>query len=573
MSSKALKTTSKINYIAGESFMERIRETSVYSLKNALIPLIFGLFIWVQVTKFLSDWIYLSSSSLLFTNKADLSVFLSVANIALMVLMFTYQKTVGKKVLTIFTPSTLIGVIPFILLVLSILGVLTKKPEVGIAINLFFIFISKSLHNPILQISLHSIDPKFKARVILLLNFCISICLLVVTSGMRSMRSYFSLDMIYISLLLMGILGLILMLRFEGPYFKNLWQNLKGEDDLSNLSQIMGPETVKEEEVRSDFFNPHHYFTENYSKKISSTIADYLQILYDYPNDDSSAEFIEYFYSHKRSPYEKLLLILNVYVFGKNQQLIKVAVKAHKYILYDSNPQDREKALQIFALMEVPECSYNAVDGEDRLFQRKMRLISENIDEVMSERSAVHLRLKIFALINWDFLTAGNQIKLQDVMKAPYSEGLRNLSLLLSSPKIRNVKHELLRCWIPQEARLDSVELIKRYLESPQFKRRTIQEILMTYLPSEVEAELSGKMVYNYAKDKKESLPESDLLDLLFIREWTGLKSLSMAYILESIHDYEKLSHEERKYWKDFHLEYLKKAHSEWFSDLVSERL
>jgi hypothetical protein len=557
-------------------FFKKIKDTFYYCINGPLIILIFGLFIWAQMAKFLSDWLYISTASVVFKTSESLSVFLSISNICLMFIILIFQKFLAKKIMAKFTPSLIIGIIPITFVILSMLGVLFKMPAIGIVFNLFFLFTLKTLHLPSLQITLHSLDPRFKPKVILMMNFCISFCLLILTAAMRGLKGHFNNNLLYISLMIMGIIGIILSIQFEGPFFKNLWKNIlnKEGDQVGSSSLAVNNFSPYHE---ANIFNPHHYFMENFKKPISAIVVNFLQELILQPRKDTSAIFTSIFYDDQITSFERFLLVINTLIHTKDLHLFKKAIIALKFML--NSKKDKKKALKILALVDTEEFrkeleSFDpTTSGELSAFITKIKFISQQINECDIIHSIAHRRIKIFTFLNWDYLNKKNQENIFHILKSPNTESHKKLALFLSDPKINSIKNELLNSWKVETENFDRLELLLLYFKSNSEKRKQLQIVLKEGILPDEERNILKNMMAIHIRDKKSKFSQNECLELLFIREWGSLKDLNYSFVLESINEYETLSNEDRIYWKDFHIEFLKKINSKWFTNLVTESL
>lgn len=100
-----------------------------------------------------------------------------------------------------------------------------------------------------------------------------------------------------------------------------------------------------------------------------------------------------------------------------------------------------------------------------------------------------------------------------------------------------------------------------------------MQEILLSVkCPGKNKIELERK-IEDYLIEAKEKIDLDEILDLLFLVEWIHIKEDEYRYALSSVQDYKNLQDEEGEYWKDFHMEFLKKMGLHQFYDLIEKRL
>ena len=92
-----LKSNEEDHDLLQEKGHQKIKSTLRYALKNPLVLMSFFLMIWSQVARFFCDWLYMTSSSEIFTNQEELSTFLSLANLAVMAIIILLQQTFFNK--------------------------------------------------------------------------------------------------------------------------------------------------------------------------------------------------------------------------------------------------------------------------------------------------------------------------------------------------------------------------------------------------------------------------------------------------------------------------------------------
>lgn len=577
--SRRANESSGMKSIYIESPLEKIQDTINYALKNRLVIMGVSLIIWSQVAKFFCDWIYLTSASSVFTSADKLSTFIGVVNLGVMIGVVFVQQAISSRVTKRFSPATLLSFVPISFLILSFLGSISNSPYIGICVNILFLILFRSIHMPTLKVCLQSIDSKIKPKVFLLMNFCISLLLLFVTTSIQVVKSYFTIELIYASLILMAIIAILIIIRFDGHYLRNLWENVFETKAYKDLNDRVQFSTQSETNEKLVYFNPHHYFVAPYEKTISTSTKEFIEVLKLFPKENMEKDFINIFYDSQTKPFEKLILIINCYIYSKNLRLFQEATVAHKYLFKSKDQEEKEKAYQLFNLIGIPIFSNFLKDGCDSdlenvsSYSNRATSLSDYIEELNPGNTIFHKRLKLFILLNWEYLTPANQQKLKDLMSVGQSEVLVELVSWLGSNRINTTKQDLLKSFDTYKMRFDFVDYIERYLNHSHTKRKEMQEILLSVkCPGKNKIELERK-IEDYLIEAKEKIDLDEILDLLFLVEWIHIKEDEYRYALSSVQDYKNLQDEEGEYWKDFHMEFLKKMGLHQFYDLIEKRL
>ncbi len=564
-----------------QSGTSKVKDTIKFSIKSPLVILSICLITWSQISRFFSDWLFMSSVSKVFLSQTEISNFLVASDITIMLIVVVYQKLFAKKIARKNSPTTLLSLVPFTFLIFSSIGILTASPYIGIATDFFFVIIFKGIHNPMLKISMQSLHPSKKARVFLLMNFIISILMMVITFGMNEVKSIFTTDLMYITLILMSVLALVIVARFDTTYLQNLWSNItnKNLNQLNSTSEYIGVETDLNEEVDVRYFNPHHFFMHKYDKQVSKEVKEFIYCLNELPDEDLIESFDDY-YDKCTNPFDKMVLILNTYIFSKRENIFKKAISRHHELLNSDNEEDVEKAVQIFSLIDTPEFRVMLDDSQTLKFQKvsqyakSMMELKSEIKHLAKETNCAHNALLSFIELNWEYLKPEEKNKVKEVALLPYSHNLRILSKWLSQKESLGIKTELINSYDCQKNRIDLNELAKIYIRSNHEKRSQLQLTMRDFKPNEGQKKILNRYIENVLKgdELKENNP-NDLLDVLFLIEWANISDTDQNFIYESIEVYPNLSFDEKYFWKDFHLEFLKTTQHSDFARVIHQYL
>lgn len=579
MTKQALKLSGNKKKMYEEKVSDKLKDTVKYTLKNRLVIMACALIIWSQIAKFFCDWIYLTSANIIFPTENEMTTFIGVANLALMAGVICFQKLISPHITSRFSPATLLSFVPIMFLIFSLAGQIFQSPFIGISINVLFLILFRALHMPTLKVCMQSIDAGVKPKVFLLLNFFISIFLLTVTTGIKFAKDYFSIELIYVALIFMAIVAILIIMRFDGHYLRNLWKNVFLQDPYHDWNERVQFSDTEDEDLDEYYFNPHHYFVEPYHKYLSIEVKEFVDRIKLFPKENASKEFIDVFYAKERTPFEKMILIINNFVYSKNLNMFQEAVVGHKHMFQSDNSEVVEKAYHLFNLIGIPVFSKLIQEGIQstnamvKKFSTKAFTINDFINDLNPQNTIYHKRLKLFILLNWEYLSPDNQKKLKLLISKPHSPIVADLVSWLGSRKINTTKHDLLKSFDVYKMKFDFKEFIERYLSHSHEKRVEMQEILLSIkCPDQSRQELESVLT-RYPKDISNEASLDEILDILFLVEWIHIKEDGYRYALTSVQGYKHLRKGDGEYWKDFHMELLKKLGLYQFYDLIDKRL
>lgn len=545
------------------SSFSKIIETTSFTLKNPLVVMAFALMIWSTLVKFCSGWIYVSSASDIFTNAKDLSTFLGIANLSLMGIVIFFQQFLTPKIVKKLSPATLLSLIPFLFLIFGVIGVSFKSSMVGIALNILFLIIYKTVHMPTLKVCMQSIPNDVKSKVFLLLSFIISSFMLLMTATMAFFKNFFSPEIMYFSLVILSIIAIIIILKFDVYYLKNLWDSLNKEIDYSLINNQLGlvEENTKEED--SHFFNPHHYFIHPYKKSVSSDIHTFLDVLKYFPYDNSVEEFWDCFRAKQATAFEQLILVSNVYLFTKNIETFKQALVAHRQMYHSIDIETRDKALHLFSIIAIDQFQIilkklALSDAAGAEYSSQAISLNKYIDQNDQSYGPFKNGLRIFTLLNLNYLTPKNKEKIQIILRSDNAIAIEQLMRWLSYKHFITLKHDILRSFDAQKMSLDVSDFLNRYYTANSKKRSQMQSVLRDLHLVKREREILKKQILTRVKAQVK-MREQDVIDFLYLIEWAHLSKNEFHFTLNSFKNYEKLQENEKESWIDFHIEYMKK--------------
>ena len=516
----------------------------------------------------------------------NLTTFLAVSKLALMLVVGLLGPVLCSTLVNKFSPSSILALIPIQLLIFSLLGPLTHSHYLGVAINLVFLFIHKSTYSQVLKICLQTIHSAFKTKVFLFINFSISIALLLISWLMDLTKSYFQMDAIYVALIILSVVIILVVLRFDTQYLRNKWKNLslKSESLFVDIGQVLTEsEIISPSEDPQKLFNPHNFFIEKYKKELSSEISDFVTELKIFGCQNLEKRFTDIFYSEKRTPHECFLLILNIYVYAANEGLIKEATLAHKSMLQSKRTdQYLEKAYQLFFLVDTKEFRHLLDQGQSAssqnvsLYCKKSILLLEHLDFLcpFEGRDRPQRRLIIFTQLNWSHLAMHLQEKLICLINKQTSKDSSLLALWLSDADIFHSKIFLLEYFNEEKMQFSWVDITFKYLDSRKDLKKELQNLFIQIRLPKFQRKIINKILINKIKVSLNKIHSFDaILDLLFLVEWVSLKNAQQVFVLESIRAVTDMSLEEKEHWVDFHFDFLKKTKFFFLAKTLSQQM